>query len=123
VSKAESTTLAGKGILYGLKAVVSKAPVPRPTKLILVGLNYRDHAEEAGMKIPTEPTLFSKYPSVVIGSGEGICMPSRCVRESDRCMTRPAAGVASLTAVDSLPAVSIHDSQTRLRPDCLEARR
>jgi len=75
VSKAESTTLAGKGILYGLKAIAVKAPVPRPTKLILVGLNYRDHAEEAGMKIPTEPTLFSKYPSVVIGPGEGIRMP------------------------------------------------
>ena len=66
VSKAESTTLAGKGILYGLKAIALKAPVPRPTKLILVGLNYRDHAEEAGMKIPTEPTLgaytFLKVP-------------------------------------------------------------
>jgi hypothetical protein len=45
VSKAEGTTLAGKGILYGLQAVALKAPVPRPTKLILVGLNHRDHAE------------------------------------------------------------------------------
>jgi len=75
VSKMESNALAGKGIIYGAKGVTFKAPVPRPPKLILVGLNYRDHAEEAKMKIPEEPTLFSKYPSVVIGPGEAIRMP------------------------------------------------
>jgi acylpyruvate hydrolase len=75
VSRMESTALAGKGIVYGVKGVTFKAPVPRPPKLILVGLNYRDHAEEAKMKIPEEPTLFSKYPSVVIGPGEAIRMP------------------------------------------------
>src|SRR5215831_3663947 len=75
VAKLESSALAGKGIVYGVKGVTLKAPVPRPPKLILVGLNYRDHAEEAKMKIPEEPTLFSKYPSVVIGPGEAIRMP------------------------------------------------
>lgn len=75
VSKTESASLAGKGIVYALKAMTLKAPVPRPPKLILVGLNYRDHAEEAKMKIPEEPTLFSKYPSVVVGPGEAIRMP------------------------------------------------
>jgi len=62
VTTAEQKTFLGQGVVYGLKSVTLKAPVPRPTKLILVGLNYRDHAEEAGMKIPEEPTLFSKYP-------------------------------------------------------------
>lgn len=75
ISKLESNVFAGKGIIYGAKGVTLKAPVPRPPKLILVGLNYRDHAEEAKMKIPEEPTLFSKYPSVVIGPGEAIRMP------------------------------------------------
>jgi acylpyruvate hydrolase len=75
VTTAEKGAFLGQGIVYGLKAVTLKAPVPRPTKLILVGLNYRDHAEEAKMKIPEEPTLFSKYPNVVVGPGEAIRMP------------------------------------------------
>lgn len=64
-----------EGIRYALQAVTLKAPVPRPTKIILVGLNYRDHADEAKMKIPEVPTLFSKYASSVIGPGEAICVP------------------------------------------------
>ncbi len=75
VTNADKGAFLGQGIVYGLKAVTLKAPVPRPPKLILVGLNYRDHAEEAKMKIPEEPTIFSKYPSVVIGPGDGIRMP------------------------------------------------
>lgn len=76
VVNADSTALADKGILYPLKSVTLKAPVPRPTKLILVGLNYRDHADEAKMKIPEVPTLFSKYASSIIGPGETIRVPT-----------------------------------------------
>lgn len=76
VTTAEKEAFLGQGIMYGVKAVTLKAPAPRPTKLILVGLNYRDHAEEAKMKIPEEPTLFSKYPNVVIGPGEAIHIPT-----------------------------------------------
>ena len=75
VTSMDRAALADKGIVYPLKAVTLKAPVPRPTKLILVGLNYRDHAEEAKMKIPEEPTLFSKYALSVIGPGEAIRIP------------------------------------------------
>ncbi len=41
-----------RGLARPAESVRLRAPVPRPTKFILVGLNYRDHAEEAGMKIP-----------------------------------------------------------------------
>jgi 2-keto-4-pentenoate hydratase/2-oxohepta-3-ene-1,7-dioic acid hydratase in catechol pathway len=51
------------------------APVPDPTKIICLGLNYRDHAEESGMAIPTEPILFSKYASSLIGTGQAIELP------------------------------------------------
>lgn len=37
------------------------APVPRPGKLICIGLNYRDHAAESKMKIPERPVVFSKF--------------------------------------------------------------
>ena len=52
------------------------APVPDPGKIICLGLNYRDHAEESGMAIPTEPILFSKYPTALIGPGATIELPS-----------------------------------------------
>jgi 2-keto-4-pentenoate hydratase/2-oxohepta-3-ene-1,7-dioic acid hydratase in catechol pathway len=51
------------------------APVPRPPKLICVGLNYRDHAIETNMKIPEVPTIFNKFPNVVIGPGDPIVLP------------------------------------------------
>src|SRR5947208_1702931 len=51
------------------------APIPRPPKIICVGLNYRDHAIESNMEIPKVPTIFSKYSSAVIGPGEAIQLP------------------------------------------------
>ena len=56
--------------------VVICAPVPRPGKIICIGLNYRNHAEESGMAIPTSPIIFSKYSSCAIGSGEPIVIPA-----------------------------------------------
>ncbi|HMJ09746.1 MAG TPA: fumarylacetoacetate hydrolase family protein, partial [Pyrinomonadaceae bacterium] len=50
-------------------------PVPRPGKIICIGLNYRDHAEESGMPIPASPIIFSKFPTCVIGSGDAIKIP------------------------------------------------
>jgi 2-keto-4-pentenoate hydratase/2-oxohepta-3-ene-1,7-dioic acid hydratase in catechol pathway len=52
------------------------APVPRPPKLICVGLNYRDHAIESKMDIPATPTIFNKFPNVVIGPGDPIVLPA-----------------------------------------------
>lgn len=43
------------------------APIHRPPKIVAVGLNYRDHAEESGLKIPSVPVIFSKFPSTVTG--------------------------------------------------------
>jgi len=51
------------------------APIPRPPKFVCVGLNYRDHAIEAGLDIPDVPVLFSKFPGAVIGPADRIVMP------------------------------------------------
>jgi 2-keto-4-pentenoate hydratase/2-oxohepta-3-ene-1,7-dioic acid hydratase in catechol pathway len=51
------------------------APVPDPQKVICIGLNYRDHAAESGVPVPTEPVLFSKFPSSLIGHGAPIVLP------------------------------------------------
>lgn len=43
------------------------APIPRPGKVVCIGLNYMDHARETGAAIPTKPIMFAKFPSSVIG--------------------------------------------------------
>ena len=63
------------GTAFPLKSVRLHAPIPRPRKLICVGLNYRDHAEETGSEIPTVPTIFNKFATAVIGPGESIVLP------------------------------------------------
>ncbi len=51
------------------------APIPRPPKVICVGLNYRDHAAEARMEIPPVPTIFSKFSNTIIGPGAPVILP------------------------------------------------
>jgi 2-keto-4-pentenoate hydratase/2-oxohepta-3-ene-1,7-dioic acid hydratase in catechol pathway len=46
-----------------------------PRKLIGIGLNYRDHAEESELDIPAVPVLFAKWPSAMIGASETIVVP------------------------------------------------
>ncbi len=68
--------MAGSGaILYHENQIRRCAPVPRPPKVICVGLNYRDHAAESGLAVPTEPVLFCKYGTAVIGPGDPIVLP------------------------------------------------
>ena len=71
----QSEGLRRDGIVFTRSEVALKAPIPRPGKLILLGLNYRDHAEETGQKIPEVPTLFAKYHNSVIGPGATILIP------------------------------------------------
>jgi len=52
------------------------APIPKPTKIVCVGLNYRDHAIESKMEIPSRPTIFSKYNNTVIGPDDNIVIPN-----------------------------------------------
>jgi 2-keto-4-pentenoate hydratase/2-oxohepta-3-ene-1,7-dioic acid hydratase in catechol pathway len=58
------------------------APVPDPAKIVCLGLNYRDHAAESGMDVPSEPILFSKYATTLIGHGASIVLPP-CSNEVD----------------------------------------
>jgi 2-keto-4-pentenoate hydratase/2-oxohepta-3-ene-1,7-dioic acid hydratase in catechol pathway len=65
---------AGAVIAGGLSSVTVLAPV-RPSKIVCVGLNYKDHAGEVGKALPAEPLLFIKPASAVIGPGEPIRRP------------------------------------------------
>jgi 2-keto-4-pentenoate hydratase/2-oxohepta-3-ene-1,7-dioic acid hydratase in catechol pathway len=55
-------------------------PLTGISKLVCVGLNYRDHAEEAGMPIPTEPILFMKATTCISGPGDAIVIPRGSVK-------------------------------------------
>ncbi len=51
------------------------APVPDPQKIICMGLNYRDHAEETGQEIPHAPMWFAKFANSLAGSGQVVLLP------------------------------------------------
>jgi 2-keto-4-pentenoate hydratase/2-oxohepta-3-ene-1,7-dioic acid hydratase in catechol pathway len=55
-------------------------PVARPTKIVCIGLNYSDHAEETHAAIPTEPVVFMKDPSTLIGPYDDVLVPRLSVK-------------------------------------------
>ena len=65
-----------KGWLVPSRDAYWFAPVPRPGKLICIGLNYRDHAQESNMPLPEKPVVFSKFSSAVIAPGEPVVIPA-----------------------------------------------
>jgi 2-keto-4-pentenoate hydratase/2-oxohepta-3-ene-1,7-dioic acid hydratase in catechol pathway len=56
------------------------SPIPRPPKLICIGLNYRDHAEESKLAIPEVPTVFCKFATAVTGHGQPVVLPKNSVK-------------------------------------------
>jgi 2-keto-4-pentenoate hydratase/2-oxohepta-3-ene-1,7-dioic acid hydratase in catechol pathway len=58
-----------------LEKVKLHAPISNPPRIFAIGLNYRDHAIESGMAIPTTPVVFFKLQTAIIGPGESIVLP------------------------------------------------
>ena len=76
-----------------------------PQKIVCVGLNYRDHAEEQGTALPERPLLFAKWPNTLIGDGEAIRIPTVTKRvdyeaELGVVIGRRASGVAVEDALE-----------------------
>jgi len=70
----DSTYKFKKDSVYKFEDIKIKSPVS-PSKVVCVGLNYRDHAEELNMDIPEEPVIFMKPPTSVIGHLDSIIYP------------------------------------------------
>ena len=92
------------GRTVSLDSVTLMSPV-RPSKVVAVGLNYRDHAEEFGHEIPSEPMIFMKPSTSVIGPLEPIIMPAishRVDYEAELAVVigRQAKGVTKEEAAD-----------------------
>jgi 2-keto-4-pentenoate hydratase/2-oxohepta-3-ene-1,7-dioic acid hydratase in catechol pathway len=67
------------GVRYALRDVRFLPPVT-PTKIVCIGLNYREHIEEIGAKVPEEPHFFLKPPSSLIGHEDSIVIPRKAER-------------------------------------------
>jgi 2-keto-4-pentenoate hydratase/2-oxohepta-3-ene-1,7-dioic acid hydratase in catechol pathway len=110
-SDTEETLVAGAARLL--------APVA-PSKIVAIGLNYKDHAAERGKPLPKEPLIFLKPPSAVIGPGEAIRLPSGAGRvdheaemgivigKAAKNVATPSAGLAHV-----LGAVCVNDVTAR----------
>jgi 2-keto-4-pentenoate hydratase/2-oxohepta-3-ene-1,7-dioic acid hydratase in catechol pathway len=105
------TLAAASGPVYPLSEVHLEAPVT-PSKLVCIGLNYRDHAEETGQEIPAAPVVFAKFTSALIGPGEAIVVPydePRTDYEAELALVigtrvRRVTGAAALAAIGGITA-------------------
>ncbi len=61
-------------------AVRLGSPIGRPSKLVCVGLNYAKHAEETNAKIPSEPVLFFKSTTAIVGPNDNVIIPKNSVK-------------------------------------------
>jgi 2,4-didehydro-3-deoxy-L-rhamnonate hydrolase len=83
-------------------------PIPRPGKIVCVGLNYKDHAEEQGVELPAAPLFFAKYPTALIGPGDPIVIPpvvTKCDYEAELGVVLGAT-VRSVSKENALEAVA-----------------
>jgi len=67
--------LRARGALHSQDDVRLGPPVPDPQKIICLGLNYRDHAQESGFVAPSEPLFFAKWANSLIGPADAIVPP------------------------------------------------
>ena len=70
------STRPSPGAVVPLADIRLLAPVPRPGKLICIGLNYRDHAAESRLAVPSSPVTFSKYATAVTHPAGPVYLPS-----------------------------------------------
>ncbi|MEV6212689.1 fumarylacetoacetate hydrolase family protein [Kitasatospora sp. NPDC051914] len=80
VERARAALAAGELPEVDVAGLRVGAPVARPGKVVCVGLNYRDHAEETGAAIPARPVVFMKDPATVVGPYDQVLIPRGSVK-------------------------------------------
>lgn len=101
----------------GLKEGDLHTPIPRPGKVLCLGLNYRDHAAESGVQAPDEPVIFSKASSSVIGPDDPIRLPAASDQidyevELAFVIGLPAKGVAAKDAMRHVAGYTVLNDVT-----------
>ncbi len=62
--------------LFALSDVTLLPTIPRPAKILCIGLNYRDHSAESGFEVPTYPAVFARFANSLIAHGDPIIRPN-----------------------------------------------
>ena len=96
------------------------APIPDAQKIVCMGLNYRDHAEETGQEIPAAPMWFAKFANSLTGSGQEIALPAAHAdfvdyeAELALVISRPARNVSAQDALSYIAgAMPFNDVSAR----------
>ena len=71
-------------------------PVPRPAQIFAIGVNYRDHAAEAGIDLPERPMVFTKFPGCLVGPAAYAISALTSARRRRRHRSLPADADISL---------------------------
>ncbi|MEH6308992.1 fumarylacetoacetate hydrolase family protein [Olivibacter sp. CPCC 100613] len=90
------------------------SPVARPSKIVCIGLNYRDHAEETNAKIPAEPILFMKSTTSLAGPNDAIIIPRGSTKtdwevEFGIVIAKKASYVEEATAMEHVAGYVLHN--------------
>jgi 2,4-diketo-3-deoxy-L-fuconate hydrolase len=89
-------------------------PICRPSKIVCIGLNFRDHAEESGMEIPKEPVIFFKATSSLVGPNDPLVIPRNATKvdwevELAVVMEKKATYVSRENALDYVAGFALHN--------------
>jgi 2,4-didehydro-3-deoxy-L-rhamnonate hydrolase len=89
-------------------------PIGRPSKIVCIGLNYRDHAAESGMAIPAEPVIFFKATTSIVGPTDDVLIPKTGSKldwevELAVVMGARASGVSRAQALDRVAGYVLHN--------------
>lgn len=90
------------------------APFARPSKIVCIGLNYKDHAEETGAKIPAEPIIFMKSTTALVGPNDQVMIPRNSEKtdwEVEFCIVigKKASYVEESEALDYVAGYVLHN--------------
>ena len=117
-------TMPGNGVRHAGAGLDYAPVIPRPGKVICVGLNYRSHILEMGRDLPEFPTLFTKFPAALIGAHDDVVLPAEStamdwegelavvIGSRVRRATRPEA-LAAIAGYSVLNDVTARDWQYR----------
>ncbi len=97
--------------------IIFLPPVGRPQKILCIGRNYKEHAEELGNKVPEEPLFFSKAPSSIIGHESKIMLPADAGRvdhegEIALVISKKASHISEKKAFDYIAGFSLINDVT-----------
>jgi 2-keto-4-pentenoate hydratase/2-oxohepta-3-ene-1,7-dioic acid hydratase in catechol pathway len=90
------------------------SPIARPSKIICIGLNYSDHATESKMQLPSEPVIFFKATTAIVGPNDNLIIPKNSVKtdwevELAVVMSKKASYVDEAVAMNYVAGYMLHN--------------